>query len=223
MSCFASFDGNAQGWQRNDGTEWGKVKGTIWVGVFRADKGQLRVGHKIAAFFGCLRLPFTLLTSRRRKSNSATGGRQDWFSASHQDSVEPLAWQPTDLRSPSIVCLIDYFPSNYSCVTLNISLLQEGGKRDFLFWRTTFILSHLWAPNVDREEAHVKLKSGTGHQWWLVLIDCSVIPLCDRDSETIRASGMVFLPGEQQELNFFKNFFLFFYNLCLIFCLVWKS
>lgn len=77
--------------------------------------------------------PIHSLTSRRRKSNSATGGRQDWFSASHQDSVEPLAWQPTDLRSPSIVCLIDYFPCNYSCVTLNISPLQEGGKRDFLF------------------------------------------------------------------------------------------
>lgn len=52
---------------------------------------------------------------------------------------------------------------------------------------------------MDREEAHVKLKSGTGHQWWLVLIDCSVIPLRDRDSETIRVSGMgFFLPGEQQ-------------------------
>lgn len=62
------------------------------------------------------------------------------------------------------------------------------GQEGLSFWRTTFILSHLWAPNVDREEAHVKLKSGTGHQWWLVLIDCSVIPLCDRDSETIRAN-----------------------------------
>ena len=73
------------------------------------------------------------LTSRRRKGSSATGGRWDWFSARHQDSVEPLAWQPTDLRSPSIVCLIDYFPCNYSRVTLNISLLHKGGKRDFLF------------------------------------------------------------------------------------------
>lgn len=73
------------------------------------------------------------ITTGRRKSNSATGGRQDWFSARHQNSVKPLAWQPTDLRSPSIVCLIDYFPCNYSRVTLNISLLQDGGKRDFLF------------------------------------------------------------------------------------------
>lgn len=51
---------------------------------------------------------------------------------------------------------------------------------------------------MDREEAHVKLKSGTGHQWWLVLIDCSVIPLCDRDSETTRANGWVLMPGEQE-------------------------
>lgn len=50
---------------------------------------------------------------------------------------------------------------------------------------------------MDREAAHVKLKSGTGHQWWLVLIDCSVIPLCDKDSETIRATGWVFMSGEQ--------------------------
>lgn len=71
------------------------------------------------------------------------------------------------------------------------------GQEGLPFWRTTFILSHLWAPNVDREAAHVKLKSGTGHQWWLVLIDCSVIPLCDKDSETIRATGWVFMSGEQ--------------------------
>lgn len=63
------------------------------------------------------------------------------------------------------------------------------GQEGLSFWRTTFILSHLWAPNVDREETRVKLKSGIGHQWWLVLIDCCVLPLCDRDSETIRASG----------------------------------
>lgn len=68
----------------------------------------------------------------RHKSSSATGERQDWFSACHQNSAEPLAWQPADLRSPSIVCLIDYFPCNYSRVTLNISLLWEGCKRDRL-------------------------------------------------------------------------------------------
>lgn len=52
---------------------------------------------------------------------------------------------------------------------------------------------------MDREEAHVKLKSGTGHQWWLVLIDCSVIPLCDfKPLVGFYARGTV-------ELNFFKK------------------
>lgn len=40
------------------------------------------------------------------------------------------------------------------------------------------------------EEAHVKLKSGTGHQWQLVLIDCCVIPLHDRVSETFRTYSL---------------------------------
>lgn len=116
--------------------------------------------------------------SEEKKSSAATGGKQDWFSAYHQNSVKPIAWQPTDLRSPSIVCVIDYFPCNYSrCQTQYFTApgkVQEG----LSFWRTTFILSHSWAPYVVHEEAQVKLKSCMGRQWWLVLIDCCVIPLC---------------------------------------------
>lgn len=108
----------------------GKVKGTNWVCVFPPDKGLLRGEHRIAAFIRSPRLPFTIYQQRKEQFCQ---GRQDWLSACHQNSVEPLAWQPTDLRSPSIVFLIDYFPCNYSHVTLNISLLQERGKRDLLF------------------------------------------------------------------------------------------
>lgn len=43
---------------------------------------------------------------------------------------------------------------------------------------------------MDREEARVKLKSGTSLQWWLLLIDCSVTPLCDRDSETSKSNWL---------------------------------
>jgi len=100
-----------------------------WVSPRRgtAEHGAI----KLAPFFLIPKNSIHHLTTWKRKSNLATGGGPDWFSARHQNSAEPLAWQPTDLRSPSIVCLIDYFPCNYSRVTLNISLLQEGCKRDF--------------------------------------------------------------------------------------------
>lgn len=112
---------------------WAKVKETISVSVFPPDKGPLRGGHKNCGLPLIPETSIHCLTTRRRKSNSATGDERDWFSARHQNSVEPPAWQPTDLRSPSIVCLIDYFPCNYSRVTLNISPLKEGGKREFPF------------------------------------------------------------------------------------------
>lgn len=138
------------------------------------------------------------LTLMTRKSNSATGGRDDRFSAHHRNSVKPLAWQPTDLRSPSIVCLIDYFPCNYSpCHTQYFTAPEKVQEGRFL-WRTTFILSHLWATNVDREEAQVTLRSCTGHQWWFVWFDGCVILLCGRDIETVRASGWVFMQTEKQ-------------------------
>lgn len=72
----------------------------------------------------------SLFNSEEKKSSAATGGKHDWFSAHHQNSVKPIAWQPTDLRSPSIVCLIDYFPCNYSrCQTQYFTAprkVQEG-------------------------------------------------------------------------------------------------
>ena len=55
------------------------------------------------------------------------------------------------------------------------------------------------------EEAHVKLKSGTGHQWQLVLIDCCVIPLRDRDSEIFRTFSWVLCWGNNRaDFFFFK-------------------
>lgn len=45
---------------------------------------------------------------------------------------------------------------------------------------------HIWVPNVEREEAHVKLKSGAGHQWRPLLINCCLAALWGRDSGTIR-------------------------------------
>lgn len=57
-------------------------------------------------------------------------------------------------------------------------------------------------PNVNRDEAHIKLKSAMGHQWWLVLIDCTTVPLRDSDSETVREDGWSFGPGGQQDRKF---------------------
>ena len=140
------------------------------------------------------------LTSQRQ-SLSATGGRRDWFSARHQDTVGPLAWQPVDLRSPSIVCLIDYFPSNYSRVTLNISPLREGGKRDFIS-EGRHSYCHICEPLMWIMKRH--MLNWMGHQWWLVLIDCSVLPFCDRERETIRVNGFGFHAEGPVALNFLK-------------------
>lgn len=61
---------------------------------------------------------------------------------------------------------------------------------------------------MDREEAHVKLKSCTGHQWWLVLIDCRVLLLYGRDSRSIRPNGWVFIPEEKQKVLLFVCLFV---------------
>lgn len=71
--------------------------------------------------------PVRRLTPRKWGSNSE---RRDWFAAHQRNPSEPRAWQPADLRSPSIVCLIDYFPCNYSpCHTQYFTAagnVQEG-------------------------------------------------------------------------------------------------
>lgn len=58
-------------------------------------------------------------------------GKQRLAPCTSQESSRASCLAAADLRSPSIVCLIDYFPCNYSCVTLNISALQEGGTGGF--------------------------------------------------------------------------------------------
>lgn len=215
MSCSASCDGDVQG--RQIGWYVARWKSQFEYVMFPPDKGLLRGGHKNCSLPTIPETCIHRLTPTRRKSNSATGGRQDWFSARHQNSVKPLAWQPTDLRSPSIVCLIDYFPCNYSpCHTQYFTApgkVQEG----LSFWRTTFILSHLWAPNVDREDAHVKLKSCTGHQWWMVLIDWRVIPLCGRDSGTTRAKLGFYAKGKNRAKVCFSSFEAWYYSFARYF------
>lgn len=73
------------------------------------------------------RTPVRRLTPWNIKSNFQS---RDLFTARQQDPAEPCAWQPADLRSPSIVCLIDYFPCNYSpCHTQYFTApgkVQEG-------------------------------------------------------------------------------------------------
>lgn len=62
---------------------------------------------------------------------------------------------------------------------------------------------HIWAPNVAREEAHVKLKAGASHQWRLALIDCCVMPLWSRDGENFRADCCGLRPrGIRTRLHF---------------------
>lgn len=133
----------------------------------------------------------------RRKSNSAIEDRQDWLSAHHQNSVKPLAWQPTDLRSPSIVCLIDYFPCNYSRVTLNISPLQDGGKWDFLFeGRHSYChmcVSLMWL--VRRHMFEIEVRNGPS------VVD-GVNWLCCNATVWLQAIVLVFMPAEQRSWTF---------------------
>lgn len=101
--------------------------------------------------------------------------------------MEPCAWQPADLRSPSIVCLIDYFPCNYSpCHTQYFSApakVQEGLSvlKDSIHIVT--FESLMWSVG----KPHVKSKSSAGHQWRPALFDCCVTLLWSRESENFRA------------------------------------
>lgn len=62
---------------------------------------------------------------------------------------------------------------------------------------------HIWAPNVAREEAHVKLKAGASHQWRLALNDCCVMPLWSRDGENFRSDCCGLRPrGNRTRLHF---------------------
>lgn len=120
----------------------------------------------------------------------------------HQDPVEPCAWQPADLRSPSIVCLIDYFPCNYSlCHTQYFTTpgkVQEGLSflKDSIHIVT--FESLIWSLR-----KHVKLKSSTGHHWRPVLIDCCVMPLWSRDTKNFRADCWGLKPrGSRSRIQF---------------------
>lgn len=99
MSCYRTTE--------VDSLVKGSDPASVWVSLLI--QGEVRNSNNSLPIFP--RTPVHRLTLRKRKSNSK---RQDWFTAHQQNPVEPCAWQPADLRSPSIVCLIDYFPCNYS-------------------------------------------------------------------------------------------------------------
>lgn len=116
------------------------------------------------------------------------------------------------------MCLIDYFPCNYSrCHTQYFSTpgKVQGGLSS---WRTTFILSYLWAPNVVHEEARVKLKPCTGHQWRLVLIDWRVIRLTGKDSWALEPIFQSWCQVKKTEIKFVLV--LLWHDIINLLCLV---
>lgn len=168
---------------------------THWMPRYCATKGEIlgKGSHEQRVWDVLLRAQFKLqphpedsrhLTLRRRKSQFREAGLVPCTSTGSSGAMCLAARRP----QVSFNCVSNWLlPMQLLPVSHSIFHGSGKGPGGTFCSEGQDSYRHIWVPNVEHEEAYVKLKSGAGHQWHPALIDCCVRLLWSRESENFTA------------------------------------